>query len=112
MENTNSIDIVDSGHERSIMDKGDNGDNRKNAHPTETQLAVIVGRSLQRARERGRFTPGDVAALVRVSRAEYERYERGEVLPSVVTFCLCAIFLGVSGDELLGVTVPSRADAK
>jgi len=103
----NSMDIVDHSHDSTSMDR------RKHANPTgNTALAVMVGRALRLARERGRFTPGDAAALVQVSRAEYERFERGEKLPSVITFCRCAVFLDVSADELLGIPVPSGAETR
>lgn len=82
-------------------------------HHALDNLPATLGFALRRARERVGLTPAEIAGLVHVSPADYERFEHGEELPRLQTFCLLSVVLGTSMDELLGLSgmVPSAEES-
>ena len=65
-------------------------------------LAVRIGNAARAARRALRLTQEDAAERIGVSVEFYARIERGNSLPSILTFARIAAVLGISADLLLG----------
>lgn len=66
------------------------------------QLAKSIGKAAREARKALKLTQEDAADRIKVSVEFYARIERGNSLPSILTFARIVSALGVSADLLLG----------
>lgn len=66
------------------------------------ELAKSIGVAARQARKSLRLTQEDAAERIGVSVEFYARIERGNSLPSILTFARIVSSLGVSADALLG----------
>ena len=66
------------------------------------ELAKTIGTAARQARKNLQLTQEDAAERVNVSVEFYARIERGNSLPSILTFARIVSALGVSADILLG----------
>lgn len=66
------------------------------------ELAKTIGIAARQARKALRLTQEDAAERINVSVEFYARIERGNSLPSILTFARIVSALGVSADSLLG----------
>ncbi len=65
----------------------------------------ILGERLKLLRkERNRLRQADMAELLGVTQAHYQRIEKGKINISTLTLCALADYFGVSVDYLLGRT--------
>lgn len=69
-------------------------------------LRITIGTTALEARKRLRLTQEATAERIKVSSEYYARLERGHAFPSVPTLSVMMGVLGVSADDLLGLTVP------
>lgn len=66
------------------------------------ELARTIGAAARQARKNLQLTQEDAAERINVSVEFYARIERGNSLPSIITFARIVSALGVSADALLG----------
>ena len=66
------------------------------------ELAKSIGMAARQARKSLQLTQEDAAERISVSVEFYARIERGNSLPSILTFARIVSALGVSADALLG----------
>ena len=66
------------------------------------ELAKSIGNAARQARTSLQLTQEDAAERINVSVEFYARIERGNSLPSILTFARIVSALGVSADALLG----------
>lgn len=66
------------------------------------ELAKTIGAAARQARKNLQLTQEDAAERINVSVEFYARIERGNSLPSILTFARIVSALGVSADALLG----------
>ena len=66
------------------------------------ELARTIGAAARQARKNLQLTQEDAAERINVSVEFYARIERGNSLPSILTFARIVSALGVSADALLG----------
>ena len=66
------------------------------------ELAKMIGTAARQARKNLQLTQEDAAERINVSVEFYARIERGNSLPSILTFARIVSALGVSADALLG----------
>jgi transcriptional regulator with XRE-family HTH domain len=66
------------------------------------ELARTIGAATRHARKNLQLTQEDAAERINVSVEFYARIERGNSLPSILTFARIVTALGVSADALLG----------
>ena len=66
------------------------------------ELAASIGTAARAARSALKLTQEDAAERIGVSAEFYARIERGNSLPSILTFARIVSSLGVSADVLLG----------
>lgn len=64
----------------------------------------ILGERLWLLRKEKKLRQADVAELIDVTQAHYQRVEKGKVNISSLTLCALADYFGVSADYLLGRT--------
>lgn len=72
------------------------------------QLGILVGRTAREARLRLGLTQAEVAALVDMHPMVYSRVERGKMVPGSGTLKRLSLALGISADELLGLSRPDK----
>lgn len=67
------------------------------------EILEILGERLRLLRkERKRLRQADVAELLGITQAHYQRIEKGKINISALTLCTLADYFGVSVDYLLG----------
>lgn len=64
----------------------------------------ILGERLRLLRKEKRMRQVDVAELLKITQAHYQRVEKGKINISALTLCTLADYFGVSTDYLLGRT--------
>lgn len=63
---------------------------------------IILGERLRLLRKEKKQRQVDIAELIGVTQAHYQRIEKGKVNISALTLCALADYFGVSTDYLLG----------
>lgn len=62
----------------------------------------ILGERLRLLRKERKLRQVDIAGLIDITQAHYQRVEKGKVNISAMTLCALADYFGVSTDYLLG----------
>jgi len=99
--------------EMTMKQKSTNKYQQTRAKEMNKELAKSIGSAARQARKELKLTQEDVADRILVSVEFYARIERGNSLPSIITFARIVSVLGVSADALLGrqpahTTAPSE----
>ena len=64
----------------------------------------ILGEKLRLLRKEKRLRQVDVAELLNITQAHYQRIEKGKINIPTLTLCTLARYFGVSTDYLLGLS--------